>query len=197
MPSIANHIESLLLDAFSKITFVAAKSRQVLLNTLKRTKQKLPQASGVSGLVVKSTKMTTIQNHRFNNIQDNSQCINLDNWETKQNVIIEDSTFSNILNARCIMATTETSTFQKIVRNCHFMDNSIRKSTRGEYISGCGASILCQHQGNLVVTKCNFTNNMAEANGGAVYAETKAIELNMLRFELCSAAPYEEDGHPL
>lgn len=141
--------------------------------------------------------MTTIQNLRFNNIQDNSQCINLDNCETKQNVIIEDSTFSNILNARCIMTTTETSTFQTIVRNCNFIDNSIRKSTRGEYISGCGASILCQHQGSLVVTKCNFTNNMAEANGGAVYAETKAIELNMLRFELCSAAPYEEDGHPL
>lgn len=138
--------------------------------------------------------MTTIQNLRFNNIQDNSPCINLDNWETKQNVIIEDSTFSKILNARCIMTTTETSTFQTIVRNCNFIDNSIRKSTRGEYLSGCGASILCQHQGNLVVTKCNFTNNMAEANGGAVYAETNAIELNMCRFELCSAAPYEEDG---
>ena len=150
--------------------------------------------TGVSGLVVKSKMLTTISHLVFNNTADNSPCINLDNWATEKNVIIENSIFSNIINARCITTLTLTQTFQGIVRNCQFINNRVVKSQRGEYLSGCGASILCQNNGNLFISHCNFTNNLAELHGGAVYAETNAIELSLCRFELCAAAPYDEDG---
>ena len=94
------------------------------------------------------------------------------------------------------MTTTNTEKYMTVLTKSQFINNSIRTySDRSLIHSGCGSCILCQNRGNLIVNYCNFTNNMAESNGGAIFAETNAIALSLCRFVLCIAAQYEENGH--
>ncbi|KAK8838592.1 hypothetical protein M9Y10_033224 [Tritrichomonas musculus] len=167
------------------------------------TNEKIPPAinflhfesnTGVASLILYTLQNITMEGLTFNKITDNIPCINLDNWRVGGDLYIKNSFFSNILMSTCITTTTKVKTFTTYLEGCQFINISTRKNIRGTYISGCGSSILCLNRGNLVVSECNFTNNVAEVNGGAIYAESDAIEIHNCQFVLCSTGPNEENG---
>ena len=154
---------------------------------------------GVSGLVIQSKERPTIIGLVFDNIQG-LPCINLDNWDTKEGVNIQNSIFSNINDARCIFTSKGTNKFPVTIESCQFINNHIKCYTDDDSLihSGCGASIMCQNRKDddeqVYIENCNFTNNVADLYGGAIYAETNTIDLNGCRFELCSSAPENAIG---
>ncbi|KAK8858363.1 hypothetical protein M9Y10_013465, partial [Tritrichomonas musculus] len=154
---------------------------------------------GVSGLVIQSKERPTIIGLVFDNIQG-LPCINLDNWDTKEGVNIQNSIFSNINDARCIFTSKGTNKFPVTIESCQFINNHIKCYPDDDSLihSGCGASIMCQNRKDddeqVYIENCNFTNNVADLYGGAIYAETNTIDLNGCRFELCSSAPESAIG---
>ena len=139
-------------------------------------------------------KPITIEGLVFNNIEDQLPCINLDNWEIGGELIIVNSTFSNIRNTRCIITLTEIEIFSIIVKSYQFNKNSIIKETLGAHFSGCGSSLLCQNRRRLNVIECNFKENLSESNGGAIYADADCIQINGCSFTSCSSDINEKDG---
>ncbi|KAK8858361.1 hypothetical protein M9Y10_013464, partial [Tritrichomonas musculus] len=151
--------------------------------------------NAVSGLIVNvsSKNQVVVSGLKFINIQGEA-CINLDLWDAKTHVRIENSEFNNVHNSRCILASNKDHSVKVTLFRCQFENNSLENiGTTGKNILPFGSSIYLQGRAEATISQCNFTNNTASLCGGAIYAETQSVALNVNRFVKCSSSGTKEN----
>lgn len=144
--------------------------------------------TGVSAMIFKVQSSLTLDNLTFTDVNQISPCISLDSWEVKDGVTIQNSLFRNITDARCITVLGNPEIHAKISR-CNFSDNTIynNEGLGTQYTANSGSCLYFTGGGNFELEHCYFTNDHAGLGGGAIYAETNSIDLNLCTFIECTA----------